>query len=76
MNRVLRQITRFRRLGATQDKLVTFFILKIKLILMFGAVCYHSALIKELGHKPEIQTKKPAAQAAGQTLPDATPPVG
>ena len=76
MNQVLWQLTRFRRLGATQDKFVTFFILKIRSILMFGAVCYHSALIKELGHKLEIQTKKPATQGAGQTLPDATPPVG
>ena len=47
VNHVLWQLTRFRRLGAAQDKLVTFYIFKIRSILMFGAVCYHSALKKE-----------------------------
>ena len=58
VNHVLWQLTRFRRLGATQDKLVTFYILKIRSILMFGSVCYHSALTKELSHKLELQQKR------------------
>jgi hypothetical protein len=58
VNRILWQLTRFRQLGATQDKLITFYILKIRSILMFGAVCYHSSLTKELSQKLELQQKK------------------
>ena len=65
VNRVLWQLTRFRRLGATEDKLVTFYILKIRSILMFGAVCYHSALTKELSHKLELQQKRSLAVILG-----------
>ena len=65
VNRILWQLTRFRRLGATEDKLVTFYILKIRSILMFGAVCYHSALSKELSHKLELQQKRSLAVILG-----------
>ena len=61
VNRVLWQLTRFRRLGASQTKLVTFYILKIRSILMFGAVCYHSALTRELSHQLELQQKRSLA---------------
>ena len=61
VNRILWQLTRFRQLGATQDKLITFYILKIRSILMFGAVCYHSALTKELSQKLELQQKRSLA---------------
>ena len=44
VNKVLWQLTRFKQIGATQDKLLTFYILKIRSILMFGAVCFHSAV--------------------------------
>ena len=62
---MLWQLTRFRRLGATQDKLVTFYILKIRSILMLGAVCFHSALTKELSHKLELQQKRSLAVILG-----------
>ena len=51
---VLCQLSRFRRLGASQDKLVIFNILKIRSTLMFGAMCYHSALTKELSHRIKL----------------------
>ena len=65
VNHVLWQLTRFRRLGATQDKLVTFYILKIRSILMFGSVCYDSALTKKLSHKLELQQKRSLAVILG-----------
>ena len=65
VNRVLWQLTRFRRLGASQKKLVTFYILKIRSILMFGAVCYHSALTIELSNKLELQQKRSLAIILG-----------
>ena len=59
VNRILWQLTRFRQLGATQDKLITFYILKIRSILMFGAVCYKSLSInKGIEPKTRIATKK------------------
>ena len=55
VNRTLWQLTRFKQLGADRDKLVLFYILKIRSILMFGAVCYHSALTLDQRHKLELQ---------------------
>ena len=43
VNSVLWQLTRFKRLGASRDKLISFYILKLRSILMFAAVCFHSA---------------------------------
>ena len=65
VNNVVWQLARFRRLGASQKKLVTFYILKIRAILMFGAVCYHSSLTKELSHKLELQQKRSLAIILG-----------
>ena len=65
VNGVLWQLTRFRRLGAPQEKLVTFYILKIRSIIMFGAVCYHSALTKELSQQLELQQKRALAIILG-----------
>ena len=58
VNHVLWQLTRFRRLGATKDKLVTFYILKIRSILMFGSVCYHSSIDKRIKSQTRIATEK------------------
>ena len=52
------QLVRFKRLGAAEDKLVTFYILKIRSILMFGAVCFHSSLSDELCQTLELQQKR------------------
>ena len=65
VNRVLWQLLRLRQLGASKDKLVTFYILKIRSILMFGAVCYHSALTKELSQRIELQQKRSLAVILG-----------
>ena len=58
VNSVIWQITRFKLNGAHQDKLKTFYVLKIRSILMFGSVCYHSSISSELSHKLELQQKK------------------
>jgi hypothetical protein len=58
VNRAIWQLTRFKRLGASQDKLVTFYVLKIRSILMFGSICFHSSLTAELSDKLELQQRK------------------
>ena len=45
-------------LGAAEDKLVTFYILKIRSIVMFGAVCFHSSLSADLSQTLELQQKR------------------
>ena len=42
VTKTLWQLIRFRKLGADTYKLITFYILKVRSILMFGAVCFHS----------------------------------
>ena len=55
INTVLWQLTRFRNLGAPTDTLLQLNILKVRSILMFGLVCFHSSLTQELSHKLELQ---------------------
>ena len=57
VNKVLWQLTRFKQLGAHRDNLITFYILKVRSILLFGAACYHSALTSDQSQKLEIQQK-------------------
>ena len=59
------QLVRFKQLGAPREKLRTLYILKIRSILMFGAVCYHSALTQELSKKLEMQQKRSLAVILG-----------
>ena len=61
VNKILWQLTRFRRLGAPREKLITLYILKVRSVLMFGAVSYHSSLTQELSRKLELQQKKALA---------------
>ena len=42
VNKVLWRLTRFKHLGASTEQLLKFYIIKIRGILMFGAVCYHT----------------------------------
>ena len=65
VNRVLWQLTRFRSLGAPTDKLIQFYILKIRSILMFGSVCFHSSLTQELSQKLELQQRRSLAVILG-----------
>ena len=65
VNKVLWQLTRFKQLGATQDKLVTFYKLKIRSILMFGAVCFHSSLSVQQSQLLELQQKRSLAIILG-----------
>ena len=44
VNKILWQLTQFKQLGANREKLTKFYVLKIRSILMFGAVCFHSGL--------------------------------
>ena len=66
VNSVLWQLTRFKNQGAPQDKLLTFYVLKIRSILMFGSVCFHSSLSAELSHKLELQQKRSFAVILGK----------
>ena len=65
VNGVLWQLTRFRNLGAPTDKLIQFYILKIRSILMFGSVCFHSSLTQELSQKLELQQRRSLAVILG-----------
>ena len=58
VNRVMWQLTRFKQHGASREKLITFYILKIRSILMFGCVCFHSALNSEQRQNLELQQKR------------------
>ena len=58
VNKVIWQLVRFKQLGAPRDKLKTLYILKIRSILMFGALCFHSSLTLELSKKLEMQQKR------------------
>ena len=61
VNKVLWQLTRFKQLGASTEKLVVFYILKIRCILMFGSACFHSALTSEQRERLELQQKRSLA---------------
>ena len=65
VNAVLWQLTRFRNLGAPTDKLLQFYILKVRSILMFGSVCFNSSLTQELSHKLELQQRRSLAVILG-----------
>ena len=65
VNKILWQIVRFRRLGAPKEKLITLYILKVRSVLMFGAVSFHSSLTQELSRKIELQQKKALAIILG-----------
>ena len=52
------QITWLKRLGALQEKVITLYILKVRSVLMFGAVTFHSSPTQELSRKLELQQKK------------------
>jgi hypothetical protein len=65
VNKVLWQLTRFKKYGAPRDKLVIFYVLKIRSILMFGAVCFNSSLSSELSQKLELQQKRSFAVILG-----------
>ena len=58
VNKRLWQLTRFKQIGACQDKVFQFYILKIRSILMFGSVCFHSSLSAQLSQLLELQQKR------------------
>ena len=49
------QLVRFRQLGASREKLIQFYVLKIRSILMFASVCFHHSLTQEQSQKLEMQ---------------------
>lgn len=65
VNSVIWQLVRFKQLGAPREKLITLYILKVRSILMFGAVCFHSSLSVELSRKIELQQKRCLAVILG-----------
>ena len=58
INSVIWQLTRFKQAGGSQEKLLKFYILKIRSILMFGAVCFHSSLNLDQRNRLELQQKR------------------
>ena len=64
-NKVLCQLIRFKQLGASNDQLLKYYLLKIRSILMFGAVCYHSALTLQQRYQLELQQKRSLAIILG-----------
>ena len=65
VNKILWQLTRFKQLGANREKLTWFYVLKIRSILMFGAVCFHSGLNLDQRHRLELQQKRSLAIILG-----------
>ena len=65
INKVMWQLLGFKQYGAPQEKLVIFYILKVRSILMFGSVCYHSSLSDELSRTLELQQRKCCAIILG-----------
>ena len=61
VNKVLWQLTRLKEIGAQRQKLIEFYVLKIRSILMFGSVCFHSSLTKENFKTLELQQKRSLA---------------
>ena len=61
VNKILCQITWFKRFGAPQEKVITLYIFKVRSVLMFGTVTFHSTLTQELNWKIEFQQKKALA---------------
>ena len=61
VNLVISQLVKFKQLVAPRNKLITFYVLKVRTILMFEALCYHSYLSLELSRNLELQqTKQPS----------------
>ena len=58
VNKVIWQLVRLKQLGAPRDKLITLYVLKVRSILMFGAICFHSSLTQEQSYKLELQQKR------------------
>ena len=59
VNKTLWQLTRFKQLVSDKKKLITFYILKVRSILLFGAVCFNSALTQEQSKRLlELQQKQ------------------
>jgi hypothetical protein len=58
INSTLWQLVRLKQLGASREKLTEFYVLKIRSILMFGAVCFHSALSQDLSRRLELQQRR------------------
>ena len=65
VNKTLWQLVRFRKLGASRPKLITFYVMKIRSVLMFAAVCFHSSLTIELSEKLELKQRRSLAVILG-----------
>jgi hypothetical protein len=65
VNKILWQLIRFKQLGADMEKLVIFYTLKIRSILMFGSVCFHSSLTNEQSQRLELQQERSLACILG-----------
>jgi hypothetical protein len=65
VNGILWQLVRLRQLGASREKLLEFYVVKIRSILMFGAVCFHSSLPAHLSRRLELQQRRALVTVLG-----------
>ena len=65
VNKILWQLTMFKQHGANVKIVVKFYILKVRSVLMFGAVCFLSSLTQENSRQLELQQKRSLACILG-----------
>ena len=65
VNKTIWQLVRFKQLGAPREKLISLYILKVRSILMFGAICFHSSLTVEQSSMLQLQQKRCLAVILG-----------
>ena len=58
INKTIWQLTRLKNMKAPRSKLIEFYKVKIRSILMFGSVCFHSALTQQQSRLLEAQQKR------------------
>ena len=58
MNKTIWQLVRLKNMKAQRDKLLEFYKVKIRSILMFGSVCFHSSLTEQQSRLLEAQQKR------------------
>ena len=66
VNKVFWQLSRFKQPGASTEKLIVFYTVKIRTILMFGAACFHSSLTSDQSDRLELQQKRSLAIILGK----------
>ena len=58
VNKILWPVIRLRQLRGPREKLITLYLLKVRSVLMFETVAFHSSLSKELSKRLQLKQKK------------------